>query len=159
MHAIQQQYWAVRDYLSPVLKESKFKEHGRITPEEFVAAGDFLAYKFPVWSWEKGDASKAREYLPADKQYLLTRGVPCLRRATSLAYEDAERLLSFSTSTDEADEWVETHATAGNSAANPGDIDDIPDVDEDCDLCGLGFKCALSTTTLAVETNVIRVVS
>ena len=20
-------------------------------PEEFVVAGDFLAYKFPVWSW------------------------------------------------------------------------------------------------------------
>ncbi|KII92638.1 hypothetical protein PLICRDRAFT_172704 [Plicaturopsis crispa FD-325 SS-3] len=138
MHAIQQQYWAVRDYLSPVLKESKFKEHGRITPEEFVAAGDFLAYKFPVWSWEKGDASKARDYLPTDKQYLLTRGVPCLRRATSLAYtdadEDAERLLSFSTSTDEADEWVETHAgrkPTGDSAANPGDIDDIPDVDDE----------------------------
>ncbi|EEB88261.1 hypothetical protein MPER_14002, partial [Moniliophthora perniciosa FA553] len=79
-----------------VLKESKFKEHGRITPEEFVAAGDFLVYKFPVWTWEKGDTSKARDYLPADKQYLITRGVPCLRRATSLAYtdadEDAERL-------------------------------------------------------------------
>ena len=36
---------------SQVLKESKFKEHGRLTPEEFVAAGDFLSYKFPVWSW------------------------------------------------------------------------------------------------------------
>ncbi|KAG9089178.1 E2-like enzyme, partial [Ceratobasidium sp. 392] len=47
LHAIQSHYWAVRDYLSPVLRESKFKEHGRITPEEFVAAGDFLAYKFP----------------------------------------------------------------------------------------------------------------
>jgi len=52
-----------------VLKESKFKEHGQITPgpsrsplenalihssenlEEFVAAGDFLVYKFPVWTW------------------------------------------------------------------------------------------------------------
>ncbi|PCH36059.1 hypothetical protein WOLCODRAFT_140204 [Wolfiporia cocos MD-104 SS10] len=140
MHAIQQQYWAVRDYLSPVLKESKFKEHGRITPEEFVAAGDFLAYKFPVWSWEKGDASKARDYLPADKQYLLTRGVPCLRRATALAYtdadEDAERLLSFgdlSSTGNEADEWVETHAgrmATHDSAANPGEIDEIPDVDE-----------------------------
>ncbi|KZP34407.1 hypothetical protein FIBSPDRAFT_1035459 [Athelia psychrophila] len=137
MHSIQQQFWAVRDYLSPVLKESKFKEHGRITPEEFVAAGDFLAYKFPVWSWEKGDASKAREYLPADKQYLLTRGVPCLRRATSLAYtdadEDAERLLDFGDSTGgEVDEWVETHAgrkATQDSAVNAGDIDDIPDLD------------------------------
>ncbi|KAG1861572.1 putative E2-like enzyme [Suillus subalutaceus] len=138
MHAIQQQYWAVRDYLSPVLKESKFKEHGRITPEEFVAAGDFLSYKFPVWTWEKGDASKARDYLPAEKQYLVTRGVPCLRRATSLAYtdadEDAERLLSFGDSSGAADEWVETHAGRGatmDSAANPGEIDDIPDLDGD----------------------------
>ncbi|KAI4526875.1 autophagocytosis associated protein [Schizophyllum commune] len=138
MHAIQQQYWAVRDYLSPVLKESKFKEHGRITPEEFVAAGDFLTYKFPVWKWEKGDPSKARDYLPADKQYLITHGVPCLRRATSLAYtdadEDAERLLNFSEASgagDKDDEWVETHAgrKANTDAANPGEIEDIPDDD------------------------------
>ncbi|KAJ3809180.1 putative E2-like enzyme [Lentinula aff. lateritia] len=136
MHAIQQQYWSIRDYLSPVLKESKFKEHGRITPEEFVAAGDFLAYKFPVWTWEKGDSSKARDYLPADKQYLVTRGVPCLRRATSLAYtdadEDAERLLNFGDSSagGDSDEWVETHAGRKpnlDSAANPGEIADIPD--------------------------------
>ncbi|KAJ6625821.1 autophagocytosis associated protein [Mycena sp. CBHHK59/15] len=129
-----------------VLKESKFKEHGRITPEEFVAAGDFLAYKFPVWTWEKGDPSKTRDYLPAEKQYLVTRGVPCLRRATSLAYtdadEDAERLLSFGDSTG-ADEWVETHAgrKANLDSANPGYIDDIPDLDaapEDSVTHGVG---------------------
>ncbi|EIN11752.1 hypothetical protein PUNSTDRAFT_131907 [Punctularia strigosozonata HHB-11173 SS5] len=130
-----QQYWAVRDYLSPVLKESKFKEHGRITPEEFVAAGDFLTYKFPVWTWEKGDASKARDYLPADKQYLVTRGVPCLRRATSLAYtdadEDAERLLNIGDGPAvEGDEWVETH-TGRISEGNPSQIDDIPDADDE----------------------------
>jgi len=138
LHAIQSQYWAVRDYLSPVLRESKFKEHGRITPEEFVAAGDFLAYKFPVWTWEKGEPSKAREFLPADKQYLLTRGVPCLRRATSLAYtdadEDAERMVSFGMdegSDSKEDEWVETHAgRAARDTAHPGDISDIPDADD-----------------------------
>jgi len=139
MHAIQQHYWGVRDYFSPVLRESKFKEHGRITPEEFVAAGDFLAYKFPVWTWEKGDATKARDYLPPDRQYLITRGVPCLRRATALAYtdadEDAERLLSIgdlSSTGSEADEWVETHTgrpSAHDSAGNAGMIDDIPDLD------------------------------
>ena len=66
---------------------------------------------------EKGDASKTRDFLPPDKQYLVTRGVPCLRRATSLAYtdadEDAERLLSFTDSpapSADGDEWVETHA-------------------------------------------------
>lgn len=88
---------------------------------------------------EKGDSSKARDYLPADKQYLLTRGVPCLRRATTLAYtdadEDAERLLSFgdlSSTGNEADEWVETHTgrQTESAAANVGVIDDIPDADD-----------------------------
>ncbi|KAN0091557.1 Autophagocytosis associated protein (Atg3), N-terminal domain containing protein [Tylopilus felleus] len=157
MHAIQQQYWAVRDYLSPVLRESKFKEHGRITPEEFVAAGDFLSYKFPVWGWEHGDASKARDYLPADKQYLVTRGVPCLRRATSLAYtdadEDAERLLNFGdASGGTVDEWVETHAgrkPTVDSAANPGEIDDIPDLDGDAEqeLAHAIGNVSISSTT------------
>jgi ubiquitin-like-conjugating enzyme ATG3 len=83
---------------------------------------------------EKGDPSKAKDYLPADKQYLVTRGVPCLRRATSLAYtdadEDAERLLSFG-GDEGGDDWVETHAgrKANLDSANPGDIDDIPDLD------------------------------
>ncbi|CAE6430123.1 unnamed protein product [Rhizoctonia solani] len=151
LHTLQSHFWAVRDYISPVLKESKFKEHGRITPgmhalvvlrgwanpaiEEFVAAGDFLTYKFPVWSWEKGDTSKARDYLPVDKQYLVTRKVPCLRRATSLAYtdadEDAEKLLSFADDSAKGDEWVQTHAgrPAADDASKAGEIHDIPDID------------------------------
>ncbi|EKM75925.1 hypothetical protein AGABI1DRAFT_116121 [Agaricus bisporus var. burnettii JB137-S8] len=142
MQALQSHLFAVREILSPVLKESKFKEHGRITPEEFVGAGDFLVYKFPVWSWESGDKSKTRDFLPADKQYLVTRGVPCLRRATSLAYtdadEDAERLLSFADGAPgsgpdlDGDEWVETHAgrkSTLDSLQNPGEILDIPDLD------------------------------
>jgi ubiquitin-like-conjugating enzyme ATG3 len=85
---------------------------------------------------EKGDASRTREFLPADKQYLVTRGVPCLRRATSLAYtdadEDAERLVSFADNQGgDADEWVETHAGRKSNvdSAAVGDIDDIPDLD------------------------------
>ncbi|PFH53709.1 hypothetical protein AMATHDRAFT_54144 [Amanita thiersii Skay4041] len=143
MQALQSHYWSIRDYLSPVLKESKFKESGCITPEEFVAAGDFLVYKFPVWSWQKGDASKIRDYLPQDKQYLVTRGVPCVRRAQSLAYtdadEDAERLLSFGETSvaGGGEEWVETHANRKptfDSAANAGVIDEIPDLDAPHDV-------------------------
>ncbi|KAG8214225.1 autophagy-related protein 3 [Butyriboletus roseoflavus] len=149
-------------HISQVLKESKFKEHGRITPEEFVAAGDFLSYKFPVWTWECGDASKARDYLPTDKQYLVTRGVACLRRATSLAYtdadEDAERLLNFGdASGSAADEWVETHAgrkPTVDSAANPGEIDDIPDLDADGEqelATAIGNVSISSTTSATVS--------
>lgn len=88
---------------------------------------------------EKGDATKTRDFLPVDKQYLVTRGVPCLRRATSLAYtdedEDAERLLSFadsSTPSAEGDEWVETHAgrkASKEGAADHSEIAEIPDLE------------------------------
>lgn len=107
------------------------------------------------YSREKGDVSRARDYLPADRQYLVTRGVPCLRRATSLAYtdadEDAERLLSFGdSSSGAADEWVETHAgrnSTVDSAANPGEIDDIPDLDGD------GLAGAMANVSMASDTG------
>jgi hypothetical protein len=70
-----------RDRLAPVSRTSTFRNTGQITPEEFVLAGDYLVYKFPTWSW--GDASspaKRVSYLPAGKQFLVTRGVPCHRR-------------------------------------------------------------------------------
>lgn len=54
---------------------------GQITPEEYVLAGDFLVYKFPSWSWsDASHPSKRVAYLPDNKQYLVTRGVPCNRR-------------------------------------------------------------------------------
>ena len=91
---------------------------------------------------EKDDASKTRDFLPPDKQYRVMRGVPCLRRATSLGYtdadEDAERLLSFADApapSADGDEWVETHAGrqahTPDSATNAGEIVDIPDLDRD----------------------------
>jgi len=55
------------------LQESKFKETGVLTPEEFVIAGDFLVHHCPTWKWDPGDKSKTKPYLPADKQFLITR--------------------------------------------------------------------------------------
>lgn len=62
--------------------------------------------------------------------------MPCLRRATSLAYtdadEDAERLVSFADNHGgDADEWVETHAGRKSNvdSAAVDDMDDIPDLD------------------------------
>ncbi|WWC66806.1 uncharacterized protein I206_100713 [Kwoniella pini CBS 10737] len=135
--ALQSQYAAVRDYMSPVLKESKFKEHGRITPEEFIAAGDFLAYKFPVWQWEQGTIQ--RDFLPKEKQYLICRNVPSLRRAAALDYtdqdEDAEKLMSFMDEADDDkpqgddDDWVATHVGRAPQASAK-DIDEIPDISD-----------------------------
>ena len=47
-------------------------------------AGDQLTRTCPSWTWEKGEASKQRPYLPADKQFLLTRRVPSYNRVSLL---------------------------------------------------------------------------
>lgn len=53
-------------------QESKFKETGVLTPEEFVAAGDHLVSHFGTWSWSPGGKGPV-DYLPADKQFLVTK--------------------------------------------------------------------------------------
>lgn len=72
------------EYLSPVITESRFPETGMLTPEEFVAAGDMLVSKCPTWQWSAGDAAKVRPHLPPEKQFLVTRSVPCQQRAADL---------------------------------------------------------------------------
>lgn len=128
-----------REYLNPLLKNSKFKESGVLTPEEFVAAGDFLVYKCPTWSWAAGLESKRREYLPADKQYLVTRNVPCLKRVKAMEYEAGEE--------ESGDGWITTHVgekrlseeqitdIGGDAEEKSGDegmpnMEDIPDIDD-----------------------------
>ncbi|KAI8365179.1 autophagocytosis associated protein [Radiomyces spectabilis] len=106
-------FHSMREYLSPVLKNSRFKETGCLTPEEFVAAGDFLVYKCPTWAWERGLAEKRRDYLPADKQFLVTRNVPCFRRARQMEYTDDgdETQIADGIDSAEDDGWTYTHSS------------------------------------------------
>ncbi|ORZ01563.1 autophagocytosis associated protein [Syncephalastrum racemosum] len=108
-------FHSMREYLAPVLKNSKFKETGCLTPEEFIAAGEFLVYKCPTWSWEAGLPDKKRDYLPADKQFLVTRNVPCLRRASQMEYNDNEdetQLIDAAADHDQdEDGWMYTHSS------------------------------------------------
>jgi ubiquitin-like-conjugating enzyme ATG3 len=84
-----------REYLTPVLQASVFLHKGMLTPEEFLVAGDQLVRTCPSWRWEAGDPSKLRAYLPPNKQYLTTSGVPCYQRVSSLnsteLVEDVEK--------------------------------------------------------------------
>lgn len=80
-----------RDRLAPVSRTSTFRATGQITPEEFVLAGDYLVYKFPTWSWaDASSPAKRVSYLPAGKQFLVTRGVPCHRRLNDNFAGDAD---------------------------------------------------------------------
>ena len=49
---------SVGEMFTPVLKESKFKETGVLTPEEFVVAGDHLVHHCPTWQWSRAIDAK-----------------------------------------------------------------------------------------------------
>ncbi|PKU83918.1 autophagy-related protein 3 [Dendrobium catenatum] len=88
---------------------SAFKEKGVLSVSEFVIAGDNLVAKCPTWSWEAGEPSKRKSYLPADKQYLITRNVPCLRRAASVEEEYEAAGGEFLIDNDDNNGWLATH--------------------------------------------------
>jgi ubiquitin-like-conjugating enzyme ATG3 len=127
-------------------KESKFLETGVLTPTEFVAAGDILRMKCPLWEWSAGDASKKKRYLPDNKQYLIMRGAACNVRATvdiSEVVEEDAALAGL-----EKEGWVGTFAghipqesseiiedvVAGDTREEIAGIPDMEDFSDDDNL-------------------------
>ncbi|GAB2294105.1 E2-like enzyme [Dionaea muscipula] len=106
---------------------SAFKEKGVLSVTEFVLAGDNLVSKCPTWSWESGEPSKSKPYLPRDKQFLITRNVPCFRRAASVEEEyDAaggEVLLE----NEDDDGWLATHGQPKGTASDA--LEDLPSME------------------------------
>jgi ubiquitin-like-conjugating enzyme ATG3 len=109
--------FAAREWMSPALKKSQFLTKGVLTPEEFVAAGDELTFRCPTWTWERG--SIQRNHLPAEKQYLVTRNVPCACRVREL-----ESQLVSNCGIDQDDDWmVSEMMTSGERTSIEDDFD------------------------------------
>ncbi|KAI2634659.1 autophagocytosis associated protein [Hypomontagnella submonticulosa] len=148
----------IRDKYTPVSHTSTFRKTGQITPEEFLAAGDYLVFKFPTWSWADADSeSKRVSYLPPGKQFLVTRNVPCNRRldddfAGDAGHEEAVvgdgddfnskgrpdddgwlRTGGLSSSQPLKAKDVRTVDDAGNVGDTLDDDDEIPDMEDDDD--------------------------
>lgn len=141
----------LRDRYTPVSHTSTFRKTGQLTPEEFLAAGDYLVYKFPTWAWgDADDESRRVSYLPPGKQYLVTRNVPCERRlnddfAGDAGHEeslvnDGEDFKSTGQQGDDEDGWLRTGGLAGSqllkakdvrTVDDAGNIGDVADVDDD----------------------------
>lgn len=144
---------SLRDKYTPPSTKSTFRKTGEITAEEFVAAGDYLVFKFPSWSWADADPiSKRRSFLPPGKQFLVTRHVPCNRRLDDDFAGDAghEEAVVEDTKGGGDDGWLRTGGLASSQplklrevrtvddAGNVGDRevvdeDDIPDMEDEDD--------------------------
>lgn len=126
----------------PLLKDSKFKETGVLTADEFVLAGEFLVHHCPTWKWETGEESYVKDWLPKDKQFLATRNVPCYQRLKQMQFTDENEVIL-----DEDDPeggWVDTHHNIDTTVKGIADsmddatledktrlISDIPADDDD----------------------------
>ena len=104
---------SIGEAITPILTQSKFRETGVITPTEFVAAGDFLVHHCPTWKWAMGDESKVKSYLPKDKQFLITRNVPCYKRCKHMEHKDNLEKIVDEENGDGG--WVDTHHYADST--------------------------------------------
>jgi len=127
----------VAEFLTPVLRESKFQETGVITPEEFIAAGDHLVHHCPSWQWASGASDCVRDYLPPDKQFLITRNVPCYKRCKQMEYKgELEKVLD---SEDPEGGWVDTHHFQESDSSNLAntikdmELEEVTDAQSDSD--------------------------
>ena len=128
----------LRDRWAPITHTSTFRSTGQVTPEEFVAAGDYLVYKFPTWSWSDASSPAKRvAYLPEGKQFLITRGVPCHRRlddnfagdaGTEEAVEQDGLTSGEGKAGDEDDGWL--RAGGASAASQEARMRDVRTVDD-----------------------------
>ncbi|RLV88408.1 Autophagy-related protein 3 [Meyerozyma sp. JA9] len=122
---------SLREYLTPINHNSNYETSGEISPEEFVQAGDYLVYKFPTWQWGSAPKKLQKDFLPPDKQFLITKHVPSYQRAQSYLgntedlAEDEEEL---------DDGWVKshrlTHEDPKRDIATDKKVPDIEDLDD-----------------------------
>ena len=118
--------YGIGEFFAPILRDSKFKETGVLTPEEFVAAGDYLTYKCPTWQWAPGKEKK-KSYLPVEKQYLVTKNVPCLKRVSQMKVPSTidEDMPDDDDLNDV--EWIQTHFKEDHHLNQL--VDEIPDME------------------------------
>lgn len=128
-------FWKTREMLTPTLKQTAFLTKGILTPDEFVRAGDELVYRCPTWSWCNGGIGP-KSYLPRDKQFLITRNVPCRDRVATLEQSTIHMLLQEqSAATGEVDsmmdDWMISSMQTNTTGNDQHFEDDFDLLDED----------------------------
>jgi len=103
--------------------ESTLKTTGKLTPEEFIAAGDCLVANCPVWSWASAPKGRELDCLPPDKQFLQNKRVICQSRA-----QDFSKVMDQET--DIGDGWIQSGESVAQQEVNLDEDDEEVDLDE-----------------------------
>lgn len=140
MHKIKNEinkaYRSVAEKMMGEMTESAFLTEGKLTPEEFVFAGDALVDKCPTWSWESGSEGKLNPSLPDEKQFLIIHDVPSRLRAKDLIDEDKNQI----NETEDDDGWVIAEQKDKTEIEDidaeevkKEEEDEVVDIDDECD--------------------------
>eukprot|EP01147_Barroeca_monosierra_P010088 gene10088-2256_t len=96
------------------VSDSNFVSTGKISAKEFLEAGDYLVTNFPSWSWSSGKSENRRAHLPEDKQFLISKNVPCFPREERELMEENVKLDDADA---EGDSWVQANLVGENEAS------------------------------------------
>lgn len=136
-HKLGDTFRGVVNIFSSTPTESQFIQKGVLTPAEFVEAGDQLVFKFPTWQWQPAPQGNEVSYLPKDKQYLITKNVPCTARV-----KDLDEAVSRNR---QEDDWC----LPGNLVEGDSQPQDVPDI-------GGAEKSSSSKGGLDIKDNFIQ---
>mmetsp|Transcript_4294 Transcript_4294/g.4813 ORF Transcript_4294/g.4813 Transcript_4294/m.4813 type:complete len:389 (+) Transcript_4294:60-1226(+) len=139
-----------REWAYPQLTSSAFLEKGVLTPAEFVMAGDELVFRCPTWEWASSSntsaaGKKESKYLPPDKQYLITRNVPCQYRVSSL---ETNLTMEMDDNNDDelGEEWMVSSIVAQGEGGNKNNEED--NIEDDFDILDDEGELIEKTTTM-----------
>lgn len=133
-----------REYLTPVSHKSTFLSTGQITPDEFVEAGNYMCHMFPTWSWNEPTSDVSyRDFLPKDKQFLISRKVPCEQRAQEYVNVEDRETEVFVSGANEEEGWLKEGADiskedveASKDQETATNIEDIDEMMKDMEIEG-----------------------
>jgi ubiquitin-like-conjugating enzyme ATG3 len=125
---IYEYYKKALNSISGPLIQSNFQKTGRLTPLEFIDAGDKLIKQFPYWNWAESSIDYG-DNLPQNKKYLILNNCP--------SYERVNNLSEFCNTELNKDGWLVTKDNKKNIDSQINIKDDtlngwVSDEDDDC---------------------------
>lgn len=124
-HSLYEKYKEVIVSMTSPISRSEFQDSGKITPQEYLEAGDMLVQKFPAWEWRSG-TSDVLPSLPNNKKYLKLSKVISKNRPL---FEEAASV--------EKDGWEITESlNKEETTSNNDNIIDLDNTDSDSDNSG-----------------------